>query len=449
MSPRLVETIPADNMASRVDTQGLLDRVFPLPEKTSESLTSDTPPSSQSYSVRTLLRESSQHPLCVLRVSRIHVLLKRGLIQYFQSAVRHLLPISSHPRSRPSTPAAQQLRFCNLALSLLDQASFHSAPIPLDRDNLFDTSEPSTTHGQTSGNDSQPSTSVDPPLDLIHKHKYALLQHLPTGDWWTSLNSELALPSADGRELKHLPTAHAELVAIISSSASDSTLAPLPKLGSYAPKRPPALRPKLPGPRILSSGSFLDYGPYASFAPTFDQEGVEVGRDVLGEVLSARAQRKRARDIERVTPGIIEEVAELDISPMDIDRPESGEDDIEGLRKRDKGKEKARDDGIDDLDDLFPPDEIAAIKGAMGSLELEEAVQELLDRNRRALQRLVELQKKRLGGDRGGSSAVQVDSEEWETGKSTFTMPERLCSSIVICSQRHSRLSYSASLITP
>lgn len=56
-------------MAYRIDTQGLLDRVFPLP------LSSAEPSSSQSasYSFRTLLKESSQHPLCVLRVSEPHI----------------------------------------------------------------------------------------------------------------------------------------------------------------------------------------------------------------------------------------------------------------------------------------------------------------------------------------------------------------------------------------
>lgn len=48
----------------RIDMQGLLDRVFPLPSNPTE------PSGSQpaSYSFRTLLKESSQHPLCVLRV---------------------------------------------------------------------------------------------------------------------------------------------------------------------------------------------------------------------------------------------------------------------------------------------------------------------------------------------------------------------------------------------
>ena len=57
----------------RADTQGLLDRVFPLddvlqPKPSSAASTSRT--SSDSYSLRTLLKESKDHPLMVFRVSR-------------------------------------------------------------------------------------------------------------------------------------------------------------------------------------------------------------------------------------------------------------------------------------------------------------------------------------------------------------------------------------------
>jgi hypothetical protein len=61
----------------RIDTQGLLDRVFPLPTDSSGSPTTGNSQSSsqpQSYSFRTLLKESSRHPLRVLRV-RFHSML--------------------------------------------------------------------------------------------------------------------------------------------------------------------------------------------------------------------------------------------------------------------------------------------------------------------------------------------------------------------------------------
>lgn len=52
-------------MSYRIDTQGLLDRVFPLPASSAESSSSQP----TFYSFRTLLKESSQHSLCELRVS--------------------------------------------------------------------------------------------------------------------------------------------------------------------------------------------------------------------------------------------------------------------------------------------------------------------------------------------------------------------------------------------
>ena len=63
---------------SRVDTQGLLDRVFPLPTNSSGSSTLPTSQSSsqpQSYSFRTLLKESSRHTLRVLRVCSLQLTL--------------------------------------------------------------------------------------------------------------------------------------------------------------------------------------------------------------------------------------------------------------------------------------------------------------------------------------------------------------------------------------
>ena len=61
----------ADIYVSRSDTQGLLDRVFPLHSEASGSSTNSR---QDSYSFRTLLKESSQHPLCVLRVSTLYYL---------------------------------------------------------------------------------------------------------------------------------------------------------------------------------------------------------------------------------------------------------------------------------------------------------------------------------------------------------------------------------------
>ena len=54
----------------RIDTQGLLDRVFPLPdtEPISNGTASSSKELSKMYSLRTLLKEESPHPLRVIRV---------------------------------------------------------------------------------------------------------------------------------------------------------------------------------------------------------------------------------------------------------------------------------------------------------------------------------------------------------------------------------------------
>ena len=69
-----------------------------------------------------------------------------------------------------------------------------------------------------------------------------------------------------------------------------------------------------------------------------------------------------------------------------------------------------------DMEALLPSEEVDAIKSSLGSLEMEQAVDELLQRNSRALERLEELQLQRLRAQGGGSSIVEVGSEEWEVG---------------------------------
>ena len=69
------------------------------------------------------------------------------------------------------------------------------------------------------------------------------------------------------------------------------------------------------------------------------------------------------------------------------------------------------------MDSLLAPEQAASLREFMETLELEEAIQELLDRNRQALARLEVLQLQRLGGENGGTSQVEVGSEEWDVGQ--------------------------------
>ena len=261
---------------------------------------------------------------------------------------------------------------------------------------------------ESNGTTADSSKPIDDPLaspELPRKRKYALMQRLPSGEWWTSLNSDIA--SLDGSDLKNLPTAHAELVAILPSmSTSEASGASIPTLGSLSRKLH-TKKPTLPGPRHISTGTFLDYGPNASFAPSFEQDGVEVGQFALGEVMWSRLRRVEltSKAKKQVPSAITEDVQMTDESLDDVrSRQCASEMDQDGEQQL-------------TLDPLLEPDQVAPIQDFMKTLELEVAIQGLLDRNNRALGRLEELQSQRLGGENGGASQVEVGSEEWDVGE--------------------------------
>lgn len=311
------------DVLSIVDSQGLLDRVFPVHAHPTRS-----------SPLRALLAE--QQPLSVLR-----------------AAIHHLQPISALPRAHLSPTAAQQHRFCSLATDLLNQASAPSAPL-LD--------------------DFLPASPSNKPRPL----RYALLQHLPNQEYWSSLNSPSHV------SLTSLPTAHAELVAVLPTPSSQSDKYPVPTLASYASAPISQSIKPLPQQRTVTTGAFLDFGPWASFAPTFDHDGEVVGRNELALTLYASRPIKRTRECESIQ----------EPPPIQLAGPASV--DLE-----------------DELRELFPPEDAAAVKSALDTLHLENAVQELLDRNRRALLRLEHLQHERIIND---DAPVEQGSEEWDTG---------------------------------
>ncbi|KAF9569825.1 hypothetical protein CPC08DRAFT_652922 [Agrocybe pediades] len=330
-----VDASPLLLVLDREDPQGLLDRVF----------------SDQSASLRTLL--SSPSP-----------------VQNIKRAISLLKPISSVPRAKLTPTAAQQLAFCNLAHSLLEQL------VPLS--DLSNSTELPTSEGS-------------PPRPQL---SYALVQHLPSGDYWTSVAHTSSPP-------KDLHTANAELVAILPAPSSSSTDASIPTLSAYCAK--PSSQKKhanLPH-RKVTTGVFLDYGMHSSFAPAFDHDGEVIGKNQLSEVLWYKEEKKRLHDNirrERLegSGSIIEISTEPDVqSPMDSS-PQEAEQDLE-------------------LEALLPPEDVASIKAALNNLELEKSVQSLLERNQRALERLEELQVQRL--TKHPTSHAEEDSEEWETAQ--------------------------------
>ncbi|KAH6917125.1 hypothetical protein BKA70DRAFT_1251399 [Coprinopsis sp. MPI-PUGE-AT-0042] len=352
------------------DTQGLLDRVFPSAHSPDALV-----------SLRTLLSHPAEHPLVTIK-----------------AAITNLRPISSLPRSRPSPAAVQQLTFASLALNLIEQASFNSITPPLDTETIFN-SIPSDDSPRL-----KPSAT-----DL--RRKYALVQHLPQGDYWTSLSADVS-PAT----LKQLSTGHAELVAILPSALSIST-DPVPTLGSVS-TCPLGPTRKIAPQRRVSTAAFLDYGPWSSFAPSVDHNGEVVGQRQLAEVIYQKEVKKRlAAELHREqiqARGSIEVVEDEDVV-MNGDVSEPGPStpavDIDAQ-----------------LCELLSPEDAQAIKEAMGSLELENAVQELLERNQRALTRLEELQYRRYKNGVAGFTPVAEDSEEWETANAIMESLSTLAS---------------------
>lgn len=334
--------------------------------------------------------------------------------------MNQLRPQPSQSRIRLSSQAIQQNEFCDLATSLLDQLSFHVAPIPLDTQSILPEDPADDADDSKSG-----LTAYPPSPEAQTKPCYALVQHLPNGDYWTSLNADLTALA-----IKDLPTANAELVSILPTSSS-TLISPekAPTLGSYNLSKPGAAGLKkapLPAQRRLTTGSFLDYGTWASFAPSFEQDAELVGRRELGEVLWYRERRKWERtEAKRVRFQGIGSVEEIETSAQngDVSVHTNGENIVEDhaaevmASQPTASSTSSKPPGIDAaLEELLSPEEAKSIKAALKTLELENAVHELLQRNSRALKRLEELQYERLISGNGDSGQPVEGSEEWDLG---------------------------------
>jgi hypothetical protein len=141
----------------------------------------------------------------------------------------------------------------------------------------------------------------------------------------------------------------------------------------------------------------------------------------LSEVVAQRAQRyreklaarQRAVEVQQAAIAAAKAAEEEEVMLEDVqETPEPTE--VGGSQS-----------DVDGLQDILAPDEIESLKAVLGSLELENAVQELLTRNRKALQRLGQLQVERLrvGTDadsnawhRRHASTLKEGDEEWDIG---------------------------------
>ncbi|PAV21912.1 hypothetical protein PNOK_0186900 [Pyrrhoderma noxium] len=387
-----------------VDTQGLLDRVFPLDDvlgvRSTSASTSKTP--ANTYSLRTLLTEARDHTLRICK-----------------SAVKHLYPLSSQPRSKMSPIALQQRQFCELALSLLEQASFRNTnALSLDIESVL-SDRKSEVDGQSESS----------------RTKYALVQKLPTGELWTSLNTDFV--DSDDKPLTDLGTGYAQLAAILPSSSSSK---PVPTFGDlHSGKKQNSLY-KPPTSRRISCGTFLDYGPYASFAPTFDNDGGDIGQLGVSSVLWRGHEKSQAREKarilkERMQQKLAQQAQNIPepVDAMEVDSIDTGANEFE--RMKDRRKEL--------IERTVGIDESRAVLDTFDALDREEQLEMLLQLNARALLRLNELQRERLCSIKGNSTDIKIGSEEWN-------LAEKIMDSLVmIASLRPRKPDGSTSALIP
>ncbi|KZS93242.1 hypothetical protein SISNIDRAFT_73810 [Sistotremastrum niveocremeum HHB9708] len=334
-----------------IDTQGLLDRVFPLP---SLDAIGSSNQAEKAYSLRTLLQEPDRHSLHLLR-----------------TAIQPLYPISSHPRSRPSATAKQQREFCDLAIHLFDEASVKLGSLLYAAHTHF--------FREAEEGEDDAFSSVEPEK----RRRYALMQKLPNGEYWTSVNAQA---NDGGEDVKDLGTAYAQLVSILPSLPPP--LSKPPKLGDcfIAKKSSSKFKPLHLHARHLSSGSFLEYSHFSSFAPCWDTDGSELGREGAGMILDYRRRKQEERIAWRRHEG--ELAAGTSRSQVEIDPA------LQDLGETSKDHQE---DSVEDvLLDILPKDEIQDTALWIKGIETEDEITRLLSNNAKALEQLSCLQRSRI-----------------------------------------------------
>ena len=365
-------------------------------------------------SLRTLLREPGRHSVDV-----------------FRDALQALLPLSSQPRALLAPAATEQQRFVELSSNLIDQA--------LTRSGLTKSMDV-VLHGR---DEQAPELDADE-----RKRLYSLVQRLPSGDWWSSATiprgGSVGLTRA---EASVLPTKQAELVMVVPSLQ----LLPseVPTLGTL--KAPVLKAAKDPGwqatylpQRKLHAPKLLDWGPYMTFAPSYDATDCELGpgavfqttyesimrqkartaRKQLEEKMRRKEEAERKEHMPAVDSGDVEMSVGLD--PAEDDRTdlvvrakaEKGEPEYakSSAGEERTGKHFCAHEAMRQLHGLFSPDEAEALKEAFQQLELELGISELLDYIIISLQRLVDMQRERLGA----GVELKPGSLEHQTGEWTI-----------------------------
>ncbi|KAG8825848.1 hypothetical protein FRC19_010322 [Serendipita sp. 401] len=356
-----------------IDTDGLLDRLLYFP-----------PGSSIRCSFRSILQDQSAHSLRTIR-----------------SALNQLLPSSSHPRSLIAVGASNQQRFYDFAQALFNQVSAHNS-------GLLGTT---LNDAKIEIDDSTVGKSL---LPEERKRKYALVQRLPSGDWWSSATvpreGDVGLTRG---AIRSLATGQAELVSIVPSQpipaeemSSFSTLKQVPVFKSKDdPRRLITLPSKSsPAPKLL------DYGVYSTFTPYFDSESAEIGNDQVHSLVSESMQRRRARALRAQLLGRADHISQSDISRQ------SFKSSVDAMKENSHsllgGDQEMKDGGdtnsraiertfstlelVESLRNIVPEDESESLKQAFSALQAELGVTELLEENAIALDNLVRMQSDRI-----------------------------------------------------
>ncbi|KAF8325542.1 uncharacterized protein EI90DRAFT_3019004 [Cantharellus anzutake] len=366
-----------------VDPSGLLDV-----ESTSRGMTS---------TLRKLLEEPSSVSL-------------RALLD----RIRHEAPVRDS-RTRPVRPAV--VKFFRLAQMLLQDIAQRSSAVKFLDDAVISPKDDEPDE-DTKTTATKSENKTEESLQYREKHiQYALHQHLPTGDFFTSATV------LTKKEITLLAKGQASLTAVLPTVP---VLPPsLPKLGDYAPgvanhpRRPYSLR-KAPVP--ISSASFLDYGPFASLAPAFDSDGGQIGRDTLGLVLEMKGARK-ARRLGAVRRQV--ELANLKEKPLPSIEPFPHVQELSALGLEDRSTRKlvyecksAKAELRGLAREMLPEDVVEDFLISVDQMELERGVGELLIRISNALGDLQVLQERRLrAGAPGKEVPVEIDGEEWHLAR--------------------------------
>ena len=245
----------------------------------------------------------------------------------------------------------------------------------------------------------------------LQRRKYALVQRLPTGDLWTSLNTEHV--GSDSKPLVDCEAGYAELVAVLPTASSSK---PPPTLGDLHATKSVSNRVKHITSQRISCGSFLDYGPYSSFAPSFDSDSGDVGYNAVRSVLWRKHEKGKAREKARILgERMRQKLAQQALESMEVD----GVEELDSAEAKEEERARQNEATRVLVEKVFGETEAPEVLSVFDALEHEENVTELVRKNGEAIQRLAALQQERF---RSAKAVGTIDPAETELGSRLYKM---------------------------